>query len=156
MDWGCSFARWSGWTVPSIEVKATSYWQSWRVVDEFGNPREFPRVPQPVSRISFRVAPTRDSASVRNVTPKPAYKADYYVFCFEHEKVLADWNPLDLSQWEFYYLDQSELVSLRRTTIPLSLLRAHFNERFGAPEGFTARQFQEHLQAVVTSPEAAR
>ena len=130
-----------------IEVKATSYWQSWRVFDARGRLRD---APSPGRKISFRVAPTRNSVGLNN-SSEPTYQADYYVFCFEHEQTLEHWNPLDLAQWEFYYLTQRELRDLRRTTIPIHLLRNLFMEKHGLPEGLTARQFQERFPPLCLS-----
>jgi hypothetical protein len=127
-----------------IEVKATSYWQSWRVFDEHGRLR---KNPAPGKKISFRVAPTRNS-NAEGIASTPAYLADVYVFCFEHEEALARWNPFELGQWEFYYFTRDELQRLGLLTLSLQLLRKIFNEKYGAPEGFTARELQVHLLAI--------
>lgn len=128
-----------------IEVKATSYWQSWRVFDEQGEPRAQPIAIPSESKIQFRVAPTRTTTAGSNRASAPGYKADLYVFCFEHEQELEKWNALDLTQWEFYYLQRDQLEQLGTKTVSLSRLRRLFADRFQAPRGLTARRFQEEV-----------
>jgi hypothetical protein len=129
-----------GWR---IEVKATAYWQSWRVLDENGQPLLEPRKPAALSKICFQVQPTLTvTATQRGL--KPEYKAHVYVLCFQHEENLDLWNALNLAQWEFYYLIPEQLKQLP-ARIPVSRLRTIFKERYGASSGLTARELQDHI-----------
>jgi hypothetical protein len=114
-----------------VEVKATAYWQSWKVLDENGSPKLFPKKPAtPDGRVSFGGLKTK----------KGEYKADLYVFCFQRERELERWNALDLNQWEFYVLRREALERLGTRSIKLKKLRAL------SPQ-MTAREFQERMRS---------
>ena len=123
-----------------IEVRATAYWQSWRVFDEEGRPRSKPIDPIPVSRIRFGSLRKRAGAAGNNATTPPGYKSDVYVFCLQTERDLARWDALDLSQWEFYVLQRSQLEQLDTSGISLTKLKR-------LTEPMTARQFQQRMRS---------
>lgn len=110
----------------SIEVKSTAYWQSWKVIDEHGNPLDKPkREPPHESKIRFGGLTARDSTDVVDMGSERQLKSDLYVFMFQHEKDIARWNAMDLSQWEFYVLRANHLSQLvTGRTISLSKLRS--------------------------------
>lgn len=128
----------------AIEVKATSYWQSWRVFDERGCLRENPT---PCKNLAFRIAPTRNT-NTETTASTPAYVADVYVFCFEHEESLVRWNPFELGQWEFYYLSRDEVQQLGLVTLSLKRLRRIFIDKHNAPQGLSAAELQTHLRSI--------
>jgi hypothetical protein len=111
----------------TIEVKASAYWQSWKVLNEFGKslpPSERKHGVNPDSTIRFGGLRARDSASTVNLETERILKSHLYVFAFQHEKDITRWNAMDLSQWEFYILRASEVASLAPgRTISLTKLR---------------------------------
>jgi hypothetical protein len=109
-----------------IEVKATAYWQSWKVLDEFGKPKaERSHQDGPDSSIRFRGLRARDSSGVTDMAKDRALKSDLYVFAFQHERDIVKWNAMDLSQWEFYVLTSVEVASITPArTVSLARLRS--------------------------------
>ncbi len=104
-----------------IEVKATARWQSWKLLDQDGNLRPVPKKPAtPLNNLRFNVPMTR---AADTDFAGPTYKADIYVFCLHTETDLTRWDALDLTQWEFYFLHQDVLRSLRTKSISLAKLR---------------------------------
>src|SRR6266566_5148561 len=113
-----------------LEVKATSRWQSWKVLDGDGRLRPTPKKPAtPDSQVKF--------GNLR--TKKGTYNADVYAFCFHNEADLERWDALDLNQWEIYLLSREELQRLGTLSITLKKLR-RLSDRM------TARAFQERLR----------
>jgi len=93
-----------------IEVKSTSYWQSWKLIDGFGKVREIPSHPLPPdAKIAFHGLMARDSTDVSVSSDKQTFKSKLYVFAFQHEKDWHRWNAMDLSQWEFYLVPSRKL-----------------------------------------------
>ena len=108
-----------------IEVKASSYWQSWKLLDEFGVARSTPLHPiSAKTRIAFSGLKARDAVAVPDPTIQPTFKSHIYVFAFQHETEIEKWNAMDLSQWEFYVLPVKELQELRWRSISLKMLRS--------------------------------
>lgn len=103
-----------------IEVKATAYWQSWRMIDEKGKPLSKPFDPTPLSKIRFRGLLAHKSSGTSNAVGDRVYKSDIYVFCFQKEKNPIRWNALDLSQWEFYVARKEDLQKLGTHSISLA------------------------------------
>ena len=137
-----SFANWDLISPNGIriEVKATAYWQSWRLFDEQGKLRPTPIKPTPISKISFGGLRAHKGAAGSNVAGAPGYKSDVYVFCFEKELDPAKWNALDLSQWEFYVVDRADLERLGTKRIMLTKLRT-------LGRTMSAREFQDVMRA---------
>jgi hypothetical protein len=73
-----------------IEVKSSSYWQSW---DQNG-----------LSKISFGIQPTRAWESTNKRGRKCRRQADVYVFCVLAHKEEKNLDPLNMDQWDFYVL----------------------------------------------------
>ncbi len=109
----------------TIEVKATSYWQSWKVIDQHGRAHVEPiyKLPADDSRIRFGGLLARDSTSTVDMTTLPALKSQMYVFAFQHEKDIARWNAMDLAQWEFYALRAEEVAQLGGRSVSIKKLR---------------------------------
>lgn len=120
-----------------IEVKATSVWQSWKLVNEDGSrkPTPSPRHVEP-ARMRFAGLCARTAVSVPGSEEQARFKSDFYVFCFQRETDPAAWDAWNLDQWEFYVMSRQELVELKvRNSISLATLR-----RVRAP--MSAAQFQ--------------
>lgn len=109
-----------------IEVKSSSYWQSWKLLDEFGNPRvpllHYP-IPSRKSGVTFAGLSARDAVNIPDPSTKSAFKSDIYVFAFQHEEEPELWNAIDLSQWEFYVLPVKKLKDLGRSSVPIKKLQ---------------------------------
>jgi hypothetical protein len=108
-----------------IEIKSTSYWQSWKLIDEVGSVRPMPL--HPVSRktkVRFAGLKARDAVMAPANTEPQILKSHIYVFAFQHEKDFDQWNAMDLSQWEFYVLPVSRMRELRGRSVSLLTLRA--------------------------------
>lgn len=110
----------------TIEVKATAYWQSWKVLDQHGRPKiKRTHGATPDSAIRFGGLRARDSATVADMSAERKLKSDIYVFAFQHERDITRWNAMDLSQWEFYVLRTDELALLATgRSVSLSKVRS--------------------------------
>jgi hypothetical protein len=108
-----------------IEVKASSYWQSWKLLDEFGNAYSSPLHPiSAKTRIGFAGLKARDAVTVPGPKTKPEFKSHVYVFAFQHEEDSERWDALDLTQWEFYVVSTKKLKELGWKSISLKMLRS--------------------------------
>jgi len=129
-----------------IEIKASAYWQSWKLLNEDG------------SRKSMPPAVTADPAFIRfgglqartAITPAPEgdsrrFKSDIYVFCMHSQTDPSAWDAWTLAHWEFYVMTREELAE-RRTggSISLAGLRAFRS-------AMTAREFQTFMRRLLTN-----
>lgn len=85
----------NGWTVydlgyrgKRIEVKATSYWQSWKKSQIISEIRNF----------SIR----KTYLDYQNNKSEKARQNDIYIFCLDKGKTEEAANPLNLDNWDFY------------------------------------------------------
>jgi hypothetical protein len=133
-----------------IEVKSTAFWQSWKLLDEFGRPEATPKHPVNLDakKIRFQGLKARDSTAVPDSSKMKSFKSHLYVFVFQNNPDPMTWNALDLRQWEFYLLPASKLIELGWQSISLATLRHKF-QRMSADE--FATQGRAAIQA-----EAAR
>ncbi len=109
-----------------VEVKASAYWQSWKVLDEFGKPMSERKYRDgPDSSVRFGGLRARDSSGVTDMAKDRALKSELYVFAFQHERDIVKWNAMDLSQWEFYVLTSVEVASIAPArSVSLTRLRS--------------------------------
>jgi hypothetical protein len=108
-----------------IEVKATAYWQSWKLVNEDGSRKASPP-PLNVnpSKVRFSGLQARTSLTPAGQKDSRHFKSDVYVFCLQTQTDPANWDALQLANWEFYVLTKGELSSLGiGNSISLSTLR---------------------------------
>jgi hypothetical protein len=118
-----------------IEVKASSYWQSWKLIDEFGEPYAEPlRECGAEGSIGFAGLRARDARTVSRTTDPIDYKSDLYVFAFQHERDPERWNALDLTQWEFYVFPVDQLRQFATRRVRLVTLRECQGRSFKAAE----------------------
>jgi hypothetical protein len=92
-----------------IEVKSSSYLQSWRQ-------KEF-------SKIIFGIQQTGETQSAN---PERSRKSDIYIFCVLSHKEKNSVDPLNLSQWDFYILATKildEKVKTQKSITLSSLLK---------------------------------
>lgn len=106
----------NGWTVydlgyrgKRIEVKATSYWQSWKKSHIISEIRNF----------SIR----KTYVDYQNNKSEKARQNDIYIFCLDKGKTEETANPLNLENWDFYvvptkYINdtfgEQKVISLKR------------------------------------------
>jgi hypothetical protein len=107
-----------------IEIKSSSYWQSWKLIDEFGVTRQQPLYPvSNETRIAFAGLKARDAVAVPDPSIPPEFKSHVYIFAFQREAEVERWNALDLSQWEFYVLPANRIRELGWKSVSLKSLR---------------------------------
>lgn len=132
-----------------IEVKASSYWQSWKLLDESGKPRVPPLYPNSLKRSNIRFGGlrARNAVAVPDSSTKPAFKSDIYVFAFQHETEPELWNAMDLSQWEFYVLPVKKLEVAGWSSVSLERLRSEQEQMTAATFAAKARELIEETAA---------
>ena len=109
-----------------IEVKSSAYWQSWKFINEFGDfELKEKYVVMPPNKIRFSGLVARDSTDA-NRSGEPSLKSDIYVFAFQKEESIKNWNALDLTQWEFYLVMAEDLLKHGAKIISLAKLRKDF------------------------------
>jgi len=101
-----------------IEVKSTAYYQSWKLLDEFGDAIE----PKPLAvdarrKLRFPPLTARDATAPSNASDPQLHKSDLYVFALQNHTEHQSWNALDLSQWQFFLLRKEQLTGKRSTTV---------------------------------------
>lgn len=133
-----------------IEVKASAYWQSWKVIEEDGTAKLIAAIPATQNlRISFSGLHRRSPIDASGALASPTYKSDIYVFAFQNEREPTRWSGLDLSQWEFYALTREQLTFIGTRSISLTKLRS-----LCAP--MTASEFRVAGKAMVQEVAVAR
>jgi hypothetical protein len=90
--------EWGSYDVESaegikIEVKTSGYWQSW--------------AQRTRSSITFGGLWSRKWTPQTGYEPEPSIVADVFVFAVQAALTADSYDPLDLSQWEFYVLPSS-------------------------------------------------
>ena len=114
-----------------IEVKTSSHWQSWKLINEEGSPRDLDKIlerwkTKSPGQIRFSGLMAQDATGELKNRDR-TFKSDLYVFCFQHERDPQRWNALDLSQWEFYVFDVEDLRNFAGKSVSLKRLREHQN-----------------------------
>lgn len=94
----------------TIEVKASGYLQAWAQ-----------RRP---STISFSGLVAKTWAPQAGYAADATYNADVYVFCVETATTHEEYNPLVLSQWDFYVMAKDVLAATGQRSLGLSSVRA--------------------------------
>ncbi len=132
-----------------IEIKATSYWQSWKILDEQGALRPVPLHPvSPKTQIRFSGLKARDAVAVPNSNEPQIFKSHIYIFAFQRERQFERWNAMDLSQWEFYALPVSVVGALGSKSVSLKMLRVE-QKRLCGHETLTAESFPKLAQTLI-------
>ena len=111
-----------------IEVKSSSYWQSWKLWDETGNPKPI-KIAGDKERRRIRFSGLKVGDAVAPSPSNVGYKSDLYIFAFQSQPDPRLWNALDICQWEFYMLTRQELEAIGTKSISLDTVRA----KCGAP-----------------------
>jgi hypothetical protein len=92
-----------------IEVKTSSYWQSWAQ-----------RAP---SSITFKGLRSRKWTPQTGYEPEPSIVADVLVFAIQAAPSAEAYDPLDLSQWDFYVLPSSIIRERLGNSVGIATLR---------------------------------
>lgn len=132
----------NGWTVydlgyrgKRIEVKATSYYQSWKASHIICEQRTF----------SIR----KTYVDYQNSKSELARQNDIYIFCLEKEKPQGNEtaNPLNLDNWIFYVVPTNIINNLFGDQKTLSLNRLTHIERYGA--GLKYDQIKNKVDEII-------
>lgn len=92
-----------------IEVKSSAHLQVW---DQ-----------RRLSRIAFTGLRGRTWTPQDGESSEATFNADVYVFCVQTAQAHAEYNPLDVSQWDFYVVSRDAIVNLGFKSIGLASLR---------------------------------
>lgn len=114
--WGEHDLVWEGIT---INVKSSAYLQAW---------------PQrSLSKISFSGLYRRAySAETNTVGKSPDYHSDVYVFAVQSSTTHQDYNPLDVTRWDFYVLPQATVRAAGWNSLTLGVILAWGAQRVAA------------------------
>lgn len=98
----------------TIEVKTMSKLQGW-VQKKLSEPRVI-------------LSPTRAwDPLTGEMKIEPTFNADIYIFCYYHFDSHEKANPLDMEQWLFFIMSQSQLISVLNGRKSVSLKDLHKN-----------------------------
>jgi len=94
----------------TIEVKSSAYLQAW--------------AQRGVSTITFSGLRGKKWTPEANYAAEQTYNAEVYVFCVNTATDHATYNPIDVSQWDFYVISKLILSALGQKTLSLSRVRS--------------------------------
>ena len=130
----------NGWTLfdtqyrgKRIEVKATSYWQSWKEGHEISEQRTF----------SIR----KTHVKYQDADSKLERQNDIYIFCLDKGKNKESSNPLNLENWTFYVVPTEIINNLFGNQKTLSLNRLTKIEKYGI--GITYDIIKETVDNII-------
>lgn len=108
----------------TIEVKSSAYIQTWKQ--------------KALSRIYFGGLKSKNA--IEKLKEEDDYNSQYYIFCVFNAKNDEEYNPFDLSLWEFRILPRQTLVKLGIKSITLESLKKQCPKTFSVKTlkaGFT-------------------
>lgn len=130
----------NGWTVydleyegKRIEVKATSYYQSWKESHAISEQRTF--------SIRKTHVKYQDSAT------EMIRQNDIYIFCLLNGKTKEEANPLKLENWEFYIVPTSVINELCGNQKTISLGR--IQKITGMQEGISYDRIKQEVDLAI-------
>ena len=130
----------NGWTVydvgyrgKRIEVKATSYWQSWKASHIISEQRNF----------SIR----KTYLDYQNNKSDKARQNDIYIFCLDKGRDEKSSNPINLENWVFYVVPTKVINEMFGDQKVLSLKRLEKIEKYG--EGIMYDQIKENVDNII-------
>ena len=130
----------NGWTVydvgyrgKRIEVKATSYWQSWKASHIISEQRNF----------SIR----KTYLDYQNNKSDKARQNDIYIFCLDKGRDEKSSNPMNLENWVFYVVPTKVINEMFGDQKVLSLMRLEKIEKYG--KGITYDQIKENVDNII-------
>ncbi|MGB9257874.1 MAG: hypothetical protein WCC25_23770 [Candidatus Korobacteraceae bacterium] len=123
-----------------IEVKSSAVLQSWKLLDEYGCPKQYDIKPLDPKRVRFCGLQARTAVEPAFSEKPRSLKSSIYVFCLQTEIDPKEWNAWKLSQWEFYMMSQAELLQQGvANSISLARLR-------GLQSAMSAATFQQYAR----------
>jgi hypothetical protein len=128
-----------------IEVKASAYWQSWKLVNEDGTRKPVPPPVDPARAvIQFGGLQARTAVLPASSADVRGFKSDIYVFCLHTQEDASAWDAWRLSHWQFYVLTREQLLERKvGRTISLAMLCKICS-------AMNAREFQEFMKPLLT------
>jgi hypothetical protein len=133
-----------------IEVKASALWQSWKLWNEDGTPKATTPLTLDPRRIRFVGLQARTALEPASGDSFAAFKSDIYVFCMNTQADPRSWDAWSLSDWEFYVMTKTELVTLGVVgSVSLDALR-----KFRA--GMSVKEFQAYMRRFLGTDEHCR
>ena len=129
-----------------IEVKASAVWQSWKLVDVYGDHKSNvgPRALNP-NRIRFGGLCAR-GGDLDQWTGKQRFKSDFYIFCMQTETDPTTWNAWNLAQWEFFMLSRQKLED---ENVGSSVSLAWLRRQHAGNKGMAADEFQIYAKTTL-------
>lgn len=92
-----------------VEVKSSAYLQAWSQRD--------------LSAITFNGLQSRKWTPKTGYADRRTFNAQVYVFCVQTAQKHEDYDPLDVSQWDFYVLPQSRVEAIGQRSIGLTRIK---------------------------------
>ena len=130
----------NGWSVydvgyrgKRIEVKATSYWQSWKASHIISEQRNF----------SIR----KTYLDYQNNKSDKARQNDIYIFCLDKGRDEKSSNPMNLENWVFYVVPTIVINEMFGDQKVLSLKRLEKIEKYGV--GISYDQIKEKVDMII-------
>ena len=122
-----------GYRGKRIEVKATSYWQSWKASHIISEQRNF----------SIR----KTYLDYQNNKSDKARQNDIYIFCLDKGRDEKSSNPMNLENWVFYVVPTKVINKMFGDQKVLSLKRLEKIEKYG--EGIMYDQIKENVDNII-------
>lgn len=93
-----------------VEVKSSAYLQAWPQQD--------------LSKISFSGLRSKKLGPDNRYSDRRTFNANVYVFCVQTAELHADYDPLDVSQWDLYVLPRFRVESIGQRSIGLARIKS--------------------------------
>ncbi len=93
-----------------VEVKSSAYLQAWPQRD--------------LSKISFSGLRSQKLGPENRYSGQRTFNAHVYVFCVQTAQSHDAYDPLDVSQWDFYVLPRSRVESIGQRSIGLARIKS--------------------------------
>lgn len=130
----------NGWTLfdtmyrgKRIEVKSTSYWQSWKKGHAISEQRVF----------SIR----KTHVEYQNSKADLVRQNDIYIFCIDIGRTHESANPLNLENWQFYVIPTNVIDDKCGDQKTISLNRVR--ELYGNKQGLSYNQLKEAVDKAI-------
>lgn len=120
-----------------IEVKASSYWQSWKKSHAISEQRIY----------SIR----KTHVEYQNSKTELARQNDIYIFCIDMGRTEESANPLNLENWQFYVIPTKVIDKNCKDQKTISLNR--IRQLWGNDIGLTYIQIKDAVDKIITELE---
>ena len=116
-----------------IEVKSTSYWQSWKKSHAISEQRVF----------SIR----KTHVEYQNSKADLVRQNDIYIFCIDIGRTHESANPLNFENWQFYVIPTNVIDDKCGDQKTISLNRVR--ELYGNKQGLSYNQLKEAVDKAI-------